>query len=433
MLGWFSKLEDHKMMVSLCLAIFGLTTVQASSHNTAWLPRDKTFATRSIHVGEDPDYYRFGPVVLPIYMTTTFKQDAPGKPRTYKYSRDDNPTRDALEQLIASLDEGKYGLAYSSGTAAITAVAELVHDGGHVICANQVFGGTYRFFQQIASKFHNVNVTFITESYDNDQAEEVRKAILPNTKMVWFDGLSNPLMIVCDIPGISKVIKSVNPNITFVIDNTFVSPYFSRPLQLGADIVVHSLTKYINGHSDVTAGGVVTNSRALYEKLKLYQDIAGSVPSPMDCSQIIRGAKTLEVRMQQHMKNGLKVAKFLESHPNVELVVYPGVESHPQHKLAKSMWAGSSGMMSFYLNSSITNEQSADSFLTSLKVFALGQSLGGVESLAELPFKMLDDWMTQKHRYTMGVSENLIRLSVGIENHVSLLKDLKTALDALTD
>uniref|UniRef100_A0A0K8T1E6 cystathionine gamma-lyase n=1 Tax=Lygus hesperus TaxID=30085 RepID=A0A0K8T1E6_LYGHE len=424
-----------KAHATICLVALALINQATSDDDDfkGWQGKDETLATRAIHVGEDPDYYRFGPVVLPIYMTTTFKQDAPGKPRTYKYSRDDNPTRAALELLLASLDDGKYGIAFSSGTAAITAVAELVHDGGHVICADQVFGGTYRYFKQLAQVFHNVSVTFVNQNYDSDQAEEVRKAIQPNTKMVWFDGLSNPLMVVCDIVNISEMIKETKPDIIFVVDNTFVSPYFSKPLKLGADIVLHSLTKYINGHSDVTAGGVITNNQGLYKKLKLYQSMAGAVPSPMDCAQVIRGAKTLEVRMQQHMRNGLKVAKFLESHKNVEQVLYPGLKSHPQHELAKSMWSGASGMMSFYLNSSITNEQSTDTFLTSLKYFALGMSLGGVESLAELPFKMLDEWMTQAHRYTMGVSENLIRISTGIENEVSLIGDLKRALDKLTD
>ncbi|KAF6209681.1 hypothetical protein GE061_015430 [Apolygus lucorum] len=435
MFSWTSSHQFHKMKVlaAICLVALNLinhVTSEDDDHK-GWQPKDASFATRAIHVGENPDYYRFGPVVLPIYMTSTYKEDAPGKPRTYKYGRDGNPTRASLELLLASLDEGKYGLAFASGTAAITAVAELVHTGGHVICSNQVYGGTYRYFDLLAHTNHKVEVSFIPIKYDTNQAEEVRKAIKPNTKMVWFDGLSNPLMIVCDIPRIAAMLKKTNKDIIFVIDNTFVSPYFSKPLNMGADIVIHSLTKYINGHSDVVGGGIITNHRELYEKLKLYQITAGAVPSPFDCSQVIRGAKTLEVRMQQHMKNALKVAKFLEGHKYVERVVYPGLKSHPQHELAKSLWSGSSGMMIFYLNSSITNEQSADSFLTSLRIIALGMSLGGVESLAELPFKMLDDWMSQSHRYNMGVTENLIRLSVGIEWDASLIWELDNSLEKL--
>ncbi|XP_011253035.2 cystathionine gamma-lyase [Camponotus floridanus] len=382
------------------------------------VPETRGFATKAIHAGQDPLQWNHGSLVAPLVMSTTFQQDGPGQHRGYEYGRSGNPTRNVLETCLAALEEGKHGITYSSGLGATTGITSLLQKGDHLIAGDDLYGGTNRYIQKCLIN-HGVTYSFV----DVTKVENVINAIQPNTKMIWLETPTNPLLKLGDIKAVADSLKS-RPDIILVVDNTFLTPYFQKPLELGADISMHSLTKYMNGHSDIVMGAAITRRDDLAEKLRFFQNAAGVVPSPFDCSMVIRGLKTLELRMQQHMKNGLAVAKFLESHPCVERVIHPYLPSHPQHELALKQTTGHSGMISFYLKGD------AHKFLKALKVFTLAESLGGYESLAEIPYIMTHASVPEDMRIALGITDKLIRLSVGIETEQDVVDDIKQALAA---
>lgn len=377
------------------------------------------FGTRAIHAGQFPDPST-GAVILPISLSTTFKQASPGVHQGYDYARSGNPTRESFEGCIASLENGKYGLAFSSGLGATTSLTHLLKAGDHIVCIDDCYGGTRRYFSRVAANF-GLSFTFA----DLAKPGALEASLNEHTKMIWIETPTNPLLKLVDIQALASVAKA--RNIMFVVDNTFMTPYFQNPLELGATVVVHSVTKYINGHSDVVMGVVVTNDKEIYENLKFLQKSLGAVPSPFDCFLAIRGVKTLHVRMIQHEKSALEVAKFLQGHEMVEKVIYPGLPSHPQHALAKSQMSGFGGMLSFVVKGGI---QEANALLETVKIFALAESLGGVESLIELPSVMTHASVPPEARKELGISDGLIRLSVGIEDVSDLIADLEHGLKA---
>ncbi|XP_014288356.1 putative cystathionine gamma-lyase 2 [Halyomorpha halys] len=381
---------------------------------------DQSFETRAIHTGQSPDQWESGVIVPPIHTGSTYKQADPEEHSEFFYGRIGNPTRNTLETCIASLDKAKYCLTFSSGMGSIAAVAGLLKAGDHVICGDDVYGGTHSYFKNIA-KDNGIEVDFI----DTTVIENVENAFQPNTKMVYVESPTNPLLKIMDIPRIATAVKSESHDMLFVVDNTFLTPYLQNPLSMGADVVVYSLTKYMNGHSDVIMGAITTNKDDLYNKLATIQHIAGSIPSPFDCYLMNRSLKTLSIRMDKHIENATKVARFLEQHPLVEKVLYPGLESHPQYKLAKRLWHGPSGMISIFLKG---NLETSKAFLKALKLFALAVSLGGFESLAELPTTMTHQIVPAETRKELGITDNLIRLSVGLESATDLIKDIDQAL-----
>jgi len=375
------------------------------------------FETKAIWVGQAADKAT-GATIVPIYQTSTFTQEEINKHKGYEYSRVANPTRTALDQCLASLEDGKYGLSFASGLAAEHAIFSLLRPGDHVIVPDDMYGGTYRLIKEIMEPM-NIRFTFT----DFTSPELIEKAFLPETKMVWIETPTNPLLIIFDIELIASICRK--RNVLSVVDNTFSSPYFQKPLNLGADIVVHSTTKYINGHSDLIGGAVIVNDTDLYNKILLVQKSVGAVPSPFDSWLTLRGVKTLAVRMKQHEYNAMKVALFLKDQPNVKAVYYPGLESHPGHSIAKKQMTGFGGVVSFRIKGGI-NE--ANNFFKKLKIFQLADSLGGVESLANYSALMTHEAFPPELREKIGVTENLIRLSVGIEHIDDLLQDLKDAL-----
>jgi cystathionine gamma-lyase len=381
------------------------------------------FATKAVHVGEEPDFKEgsAGDVVSPIHLSTTFARKKVDEPTLgYDYTRSLNPTRKALEEKLAALEGAAYGLAFSSGLAAeSTILLALLKPGDHIIAFDDLYGGTKRLFNQVF-----VNLNFEITYVDATQAVNVGKSIRSNTRLVWIETPSNPLLKVCDIKAVSEITRK--HHIPLVVDNTFLSPYFQNPLNLGADIVVHSSTKYIGGHSDVLGGSVMLSNPALYEKLKYHQNAVGAVLSPFDSYLTMRGIKTLALRMQQHNQNALRVAGFLEKHPEIKKVIYPGLTSHPQYELAKKQSSGSGGIISFEIKGNIEN---AKLFLERLKLFALAESLGGVESLIELPSVMTHASVAKEIREKIGITDTLIRVSVGIEDSADLINDLSQALD----
>lgn len=381
---------------------------------------DLDFETRAIHSGQSPDQWSSRIVVPPIHLGTTFKQDGPGQHRGFEYGRSGNPSRTALETCIASLDQAKYGLAFSSGLATLTGICALLETGDHVISGDDVYGGTNRYFRTVG-KNNGLEVDFV----DATVPEAVANAIKPNTKMVWIENPTNPLLRVTDIPKMVKVIKEKNDKIIIVVDNTFLTPYLQKPLLMGADIVMYSLTKYMNGHSDVIMGALALNNEELYQKMLFNQNSMGIVPSPFDCFLVNRSLKTLAVRMDRHISNAFEVARFLEKHPLVESVIYPGLESHPQYKIAKRIWSGPSSVVSMYI---VGGLQESTAFLKALKIFTLAESLGGFESLAELPSIMTHASVPPKMREQLKITDNLIRLSVGLESAKDLINDLDQAL-----
>lgn len=380
------------------------------------------FATRAIHVGEEPNLGKggTGDVVVPIHVATTFARKEVESPTGgYEYSRTGNPTRQALEKRLATLENAKFALAFASGMAAeATLILSLLKKGDHVIAFDDLYGGTRRLFSNVLSNF-GLEFTYV----DARKPENVKKAINKNTRLFWLETPTNPLMKLCDVKEISKLGKS--QGIITVVDNTFMSPYFQNPLDLGADIVVHSTTKYLGGHSDVVGGAIMLSDEELYSKIKFNQNAVGAVPSPFDCFLTLRGIKTLAVRMERHNHNAQKVAQHLESHPKVRKVHYPGLKSHPQHELAKKQMSGFGGMLSFELKS---NLKGIKTFLKNLKIFALAESLGGVESLIEHPALMTHASIPKKEREKIGITNRLIRLSVGIEDAEDLIEDLSQAL-----
>jgi cystathionine gamma-lyase len=376
----------------------------------------KNFETKAIHVGQPPDGTS-GAIMVPITLATTYVQESPGVHKGYDYSRADNPTREAYERCLASLENSKFGYAFASGCAATTTIIMMLKAGDHVICSDDVYGGTFRLFDKVIQdkgiKFDYVDLTKI---------DDVKSKIKSNTKLIWIETPTNPLMKVVDIKKITALAKT--KKIWTVVDNTFMSPYFQNPIDLGATMAYHSTTKYIGGHSDVIGGFVATNDKDVAEKLKFLQKSIGAVPSPFDCYLAMRSLKTLAVRMEAHAKNAMAVAQFLEKHPKVEKVIYPGLKSHPQHDIAKKQMSGFGGMMSFYIKGGL---KEARTFLENVSIFALAESLGGVESLIEHPGIMTHASVPAKNRKALGIDDTLIRLSVGIENQQDLIEDLKTA------
>jgi cystathionine gamma-synthase len=377
------------------------------------------FATKAIHVGQEPDSAT-GAVIVPIYQTSTFAQEEVGVTKGYDYSRSGNPTRSALEKALAALEGANYGLAFASGLAAETTVLlSLLKTGDHVICGNDVYGGTYRLLVRVFED-KGISADFVESS---DPAA-VEAAIRPNTRLIWLETPTNPWLKLADISAISAIAHKHGA--LTVVDNTFASPACQLPLELGADIVVHSTTKYLGGHSDVVGGAVLLNDQALYERLKFVQNAAGGTPGPFDCWLVLRGIKTLALRMRQHGENALAVARFLEEQPSVSQVMYPGLESHPQHALARrQMSGGFSGMVSFIAKG---GEEAARQIVAKTKLFTLAESLGGVESLIELPAAMTHASVAGS---TLEVPGGLVRLSVGIEDQRDLIDDLEQALNSL--
>ncbi|XP_033007704.1 cystathionine gamma-lyase-like [Lacerta agilis] len=393
----------------------------AKQRHAGFLPPFRHFATQAIHVGQEAEQWKSLAVVPPISLATTFKQQAPGQHSGFEYSRCGNPTRDCMEKAVAALDGAKYCLSYASGLAAMVNVAHLLKAGDTVVCTDDVYGGTNTYFRQIASEM-GLKAIFV----DCTKLENLKAAITPETKLVWIETPSNPTLKVVDIQGCADIVHK-HKGVILAVDNTFMSAYFQRPLSLGADICMTSATKYMNGHSDVVMGLVSVNDDNLHERLRFLQYSLGAVPSPFDCYLCNRGLKTLPIRMKQHFHNALTIAKYLESDPRVEKVLFPGLPSHPQYELMQRQCTGCPGMISFYIKGNLEN---ASTFLKNLKLFTLGDSLGGCESLAELPAFMTHVSVPKADREALGISDTLIRMSVGLEDSEDLLEDLDQALKA---
>ncbi len=374
--------------------------------------------TKYIHAGMEPDPST-GAIMTPIYQTSTFVQEAPAQNKGYEYARSQNPTRTALEKAYAEIENGRFGLAFSSGVGATDAVLKLLEPGNEVICGNDMYGGTYRLFTKVFEKFgirfHYVNM---------QQAETVREHINGNTKLIWAETPTNPLMNICNIAALAKMAKE--KNILLCVDNTFASPYLQNPLDLGADIVMHSATKYLGGHSDVIQGALMMNDQKLRDDLYFIQKSCGAVPGPLDCFLVLRGIKTLHLRMQRHCENGKAIATYLRNHPKVAKVYWCGFEDHPNYEIAKKQMRDFGGMMSFELKNDSVDE--AKRVLSSTKLFSLAESLGGVESLINHPASMTHASIPREERIKNGLSDSLIRLSVGIEDAEDLIDDLKQAI-----
>lgn len=376
------------------------------------------FGTKAIHAGVQPDPST-GAIMTPIFQTSTYVQTSPGAHKGYEYSRTHNPTRTALQDSLAALENGKYGICFSSGLASADAIIKLLKSGDEVVCTNDLYGGTYRIFTKI---FANYGIKFHFVSMEN--AADIEKYINDNTKMIWIETPSNPMMNIIDIKGAVAVAKK--RGIKVVVDNTFSTPYLQNPLDLGADIITHSLTKYIGGHSDVVMGALVVNDKETADKLIFIQNACGAVPGPQDCFLVLRGIKTLHIRMQRHCENGRKVALYLKDHPKVSKVFWPGLESHPNHHIAKEQMRDFGGMISFTLKSD--SLQDAIAVLEKFKYFTLAESLGGVESLSGHPASMTHASIPKEEREKVGLKDSLIRLSVGIEDAEDLIADLEQAL-----
>lgn len=376
------------------------------------------FGTKTIHAGIKPDPAT-GAIMTPIYQTSTYVQESPGKHKGYEYSRTQNPTRFALENNLAALENGKEGLVFASGLAATDAIIKMFEPGDEVISGNDVYGGTYRAFEQIFRKYG------INFKYDSMQdPASVEALITDKTKLIWLETPSNPMMSIIDIEAIAKIAKA--NDILLCVDNTFASPYLQNPIDLGADLVVHSGTKYIGGHSDVVIGAVVSNNDEVTEKLRFIQNASGGVPGPQDAFLALRGIKTLHLRMQRHCENAMKIAEFLDNHPKVSKVNYPGLKSHPGHETAKKQMRDFGGMLSFSMKED--TQEAAYDFLTRTELFSLAESLGGVESLSGHPASMTHASIPLEERTKTGVLDSLVRLSVGVEDVEDLLQDLEQAL-----
>ncbi|KAL0489460.1 cystathionine gamma-lyase [Acrasis kona] len=386
-------------------------------HTTTTFPH---FGTDAIHAGQTPDPHS-GAVMIPISLSTTFAQTSPGVPYpgNFEYARSANPTRDAFEKNIAALEGAKFGLSFSSGLGATSIIINSLKRGDHVISVDDVYGGTGRLFRTIASDY-GIEFTYI----DFNVEGALEKAIQPNTKLVWLETPTNPTLRLSDVSQVAEVAHKHNA--ILVVDNTFMSPYFQRPLSLGADVVMHSVTKYINGHSDTVMGVIATNNETWYGKFKYLQNAMGITPSPFDCFLALRGIKTLHVRMQRHEQNATALARWMEGHEKISKIAYPGLESHPQHDLAKKQMRGFGGMITFWIKGGITQSRQ---FLENLKVFTLAESLGGVESLVNHPAIMTHASVPADVRAKLGIDDTLIRLSVGIENSEDIIEDVKQALE----
>ncbi|NIR52980.1 PLP-dependent transferase [candidate division KSB1 bacterium] len=380
------------------------------------------FATKAVHEGGRPDPDS-GAISTPIYQTSTYVQQSPGVHKGYEYGRTGNPTRKALEEKLAALESGAFGFAFSSGMAATSAIMGLAKNGEHVIVTDNVYGGTYRYFQQVMTDY-GLSFSFV----DTSNPTNIEEAVQSNTRMVFVETPTNPLLKISNLRDIAEFCRK--RNLLSVVDNTFLSPYFQRPLELGIDIVVHSSTKYINGHSDVIGGIVVVNGEKLAERLAFLQNAVGAVPSPLDCWLILRATKTLHLRLQQQNRNAIKIAKSLAEHPRVTKVIYPGLETHPHHELAKTQQLdpngnpGFGGMLSFELG----NWENAKACLEQLSLFSLAESLGGVESLICHPASMTHASIPEAERKKIGLTNGLVRISAGVEDAQDLIEDLEQAL-----
>lgn len=377
------------------------------------------FGTKAIHAGVQPDPST-GAIMTPIFQTSTYVQAAPGENKGYAYARSKNPTRDQLQASIASLENARHGLCFASGMAATDAIIRLLSPGDQVVVSEDLYGGTYRLFTRLLEnmglKFHFV---------DMKNLEQVEAAMSENVKLLWIETPTNPMMSIVDIVAVTSIGKSHQAMVA--VDNTFATPYLQSPLDLGADIVMHSVTKYIAGHSDVVMGAVATNHTEIHEKLAFIQNAAGAIPGPNDCFLVLRGIKTLHVRMDRHGENGKRIAYFLKSHPLVRHVYWPGFQDHPNHEIAKKQMRGYGGMLSFMLKED--SQEAAIEVLKKLKVFSLAESLGGVESLAGHPASMTHASIPREERLKAGLTDSLIRLSVGIEDAEDLIEDLTQAIE----
>jgi len=379
------------------------------------------FATKAVHSGNEPDR-ETGAVAPPIFTASTFAQDGIGRPRAYEYSRSGNPTRDRLERAVAELEQGKHGLAFSSGLGAITTVASLLKKGDHVLVCNDVYGGTFRVFDRV---FANYGIRFTR--IDARDPTSVAEAVRPSTKMVWLESPTNPLMVVLDVRRVAKVAR--DHGLILAVDNTFASPCLQNPLKLGATISLHSTTKYVSGHSDTIGGALAVSDEDVYGRLKFLQNALGAVPSPFDCYLTLRGIRTLHLRMAQHSRNAQAVAELLEGSGRASAVYYPFLPTSPYRSLARKQMSLGGGMLSFRIRGGY---RAAGRFLESLRLFALAESLGGVESLAEHPARMTHSSIPRAEREKMGITDDLIRLSVGIEDPEDLVEDVRQALAAAT-
>ena len=374
------------------------------------------FSTDAIHSGQKPDEVT-GAVITPIYQTSTYAQEELGKHKGYEYGRTHNLTRAASEANVAALEKGKYGIAFSSGLAATNALTSLLRSGDHVIVTSNVYGGTYRLFELIMKDF-GLEFSWV----DTAEISNIKKAVKKNTKMLFVETPTNPMLILTDLEAVGKISKE--NNLISVVDNTFASPYFQNPLTFGIDIVLHSQTKYINGHSDVISGILITNNEKIHDRLRYIQNAAGAVPSPFDCWLILRSTKTLAVRMEKHNSNATKIAEHLEKASYVKKVFYPGLKSHPQHQLAKKQMSGFSGMIAVDFG----NMEIVKKFLKNVKIFTLAESLGGVESLVNHPASMTHASVPKEAREKYGFTDTLVRLSVGIEDVEDLIEDIEQAV-----
>lgn len=384
---------------------------------------DKTrfgFETRAIHAGQAPDPTT-GAVVTPVYLTSTYVHGSPGEHLGYEYSRSHNPTRHAYETCVANLEGGRFGFAFASGCIGAATVVHLLSQGDHVVCCDDMYGGTYRMFEQV---FRRQGLDFSYVDLSDPSALEA--ALRPETKMVWIESPTNPLMKLVDIAAVAQIAHAHGA--VLMVDNTFLSPYFQRPLELGADLVLHSTTKYVNGHSDLVGGLVVTDDEALAERVGYLSNTLGGIQSTFDAYLCLRSLKTLAVRMEAHQRNALEVARFLEAHAAVDWVAYPGLESHPQHPLACRQTTGHGGMLSFRVRGGLAE---ARAVLERVRVFSLAESLGGVESLIEHPALMTHASVPAEQKAKLGIDDTLVRLSVGIETATDLIADLDQALAAI--
>jgi len=382
--------------------------------------RSRSLDTLAIHAGQEPDPSHAA-VMQPIVLSSTFAQAEPGKPKRFEYSRSGNPTREALEACLAALEGGRRGFAFASGSAATLTLLHTLSPGDHVVCGDDVYGGTFRLFDKVMKPM-NIITTFV----DMRDPSRVSAAIGDKTRLVWLETPTNPLLKLFDIEKVAAIAKA--RSLPLVVDNTFASPVLQRPLELGATVVMHSTTKYINGHSDVVGGALVTSDDALGERIAFLQNAIGAVPSPMDCYLVLRGLKTLPVRMRQHVKSASELARRLTEEKQVRVVHYPGLASHPDHALCQKQMAAGGGMISLELEGGVDESRR---FLSALRVFTLAESLGGVESLAEHPAIMTHASIPPEVRRAVGISDSLVRLSVGLEDVEDLWNDLKTGLEAM--
>lgn len=397
------------------------STQQSSTNKPASVAHGEMgLATRLTHSGTKPTDWAHKPVMTPIYTTTTFEVEEPGF-AVYDYSRSGNPTRTELEKYLANIESAKYGLAFSSGLGAVTTASFLLKAGQHILCSDDVYGGTFRLFSKCLDRM-GITTTYVNGTVLENWTKNFQQG---KTKIVWIETPSNPLLKIIDIQAVVKAVKKLDQDCIVLVDNTFITPVFQSPLKLGADIILHSCSKYLSGHSDIIMGALITNSTDLHEKLKFLQNSLGIVPSPHDCSLLIRSIKTLEVRVRKQTENAMEIAKYLEDHPLVESVIYPGLKSHPQHELAARQCTGFGAMVSVYLK--MVKGDEPKKFVKAVNIFCLAESLGCVCSLIEIPSLMTHASVPPETRKELGLTDNLLRLSIGIEDSKDLIGDLEDA------